>query len=59
MKCTILESKNKYDLEERINNFIKDKNDVQISISYSEYYDSLTINRKYVACVTYEDWKCV
>lgn len=31
MKCTILESKNKYDLEERINNFIKDKNDVQIS----------------------------
>lgn len=41
MKCKIFESRNEYDLEERINNFIKDKNNVRVSMSYSEYIDDI------------------
>lgn len=36
MKCKIFEDRGMISLETKINNFIRDKNDVQISLSTSE-----------------------
>lgn len=46
MKCEIFEDRSMRGLETKINNFIRDKNDVQISLStsesgYSFYYTAI------------------
>lgn len=50
MKCKIFDGKSRYDLEILINKFIKDKEDVSISLAttkwgYSTYYTAIVCYR--------------
>ena len=50
MKCKLFEDRGMISLETKINNFIRDKNDVQISLSTSEsgydFYYTAIVYRK-------------
>lgn len=50
MECKIFEDKSRYDLEKLINKFIKDKEDISISLAttkfgYSAYYTAIVYYR--------------
>ena len=46
MKCKIFENSNRFELEDRLNNFIRDKENVNISLSvgivgYTSFYTAI------------------
>lgn len=56
MKCKIIVVIDEQcDFENKINDFIKNKNDCHVSISSTRYFSGNNVHTQFVACITYSN----
>ena len=55
MKCKIIVKDDRWEIEEAINSFIKNKENCQVSISSTHYSAGWEFHTEFVACITYSD----